>query len=113
MARSAAEEIKRVVQDHAVVLFMKGTPLVASCGLSAAAVQILERRKIAFEPMDVSRDAALLQALVEHSGWPSVPQLFAHGRLIGGIDLLRVLDEQDELERAVAAPAGAPALPGS
>jgi monothiol glutaredoxin len=113
MARSAGDEIERVVKDHAVVLFMKGTPLVPSCGLSAAAIRILERRKIAFEPVDVSRDAALLQALVDHSGWPTVPQLFAHGRLVAGIDLLRLLDEENALEQALAAPGDAPAVPTS
>jgi len=107
MVASAVDEIRRTVTDHGVVLFMKGTRLVPACGLSAAAVEILERRQIVFELVDVSRDAELLRALVDYSGWPSVPQLFAHGRLVGGIDLLRALDAEGTLDQALKPPTGA------
>src|SRR5512133_4359296 len=104
MTQPAVEQIQRTIEAHPYVLYLRGTPLVANCGYSAAMVEILKRRNVTFEAIDVDADPTLLDALVEHSGWPSLPQLFAHGRLVGGIDLIRELDRTDELDAALAAP---------
>ena len=104
MPRNVSEEIRRTLDEKAIVLFMKGTREVPSCGYSAVVVEILTRLGTEYEAIDVSRDAELREGVEAYAGWPSFPQLFVRGHLLGGVDLVRELDRTGELQGLLAAP---------
>ena len=77
------------------MLFMKGTPDAPRCGFSRKAVELLRKEGIAFGTFDILTDDTVRQGLKEHSDWPTYPQLYAKGELIGGLDILQEMT-QDE-----------------
>jgi len=109
MPRNVTEEIRRTLDDKPIVLYLKGTRDVPTCGYSAVVVDILARLETEYEAIDVSGDAELREGVQAYAGWPSFPQLFVRGRLLGGADLIRELDRTGELKGLMAAPSEAPA----
>ncbi len=93
------ERIKRDVTDHAVVLFMKGTPVFPQCGFSAAVVQILTQIGVKFKGIDVLADPSIRQGIKEFSNWPTIPQLYVKGEFVGGCDIIREMFEAGELQQ--------------
>jgi monothiol glutaredoxin len=88
------------IQKHKVVLYMKGNALFPRCGFSAAALQMLQQ----FGPVhtvDVLADPAVRDGIKEYSSWPTIPQIFIHGKFIGGSDIVRELSERGELESII------------
>ena len=83
------------------MLFMKGTPQSPQCGFSRTACEILVREKVDFGSYDVLSDEPLRQALKAYSSWPTYPQLYAHGELIGGVDIMQQLCSDGALRDAL------------
>ena len=95
------ERIKRVIEDEPVTLFMKGTPELVMCGNSQRALEALRRAGAPLTTVDVLPDPAIRQELSMLSGWPTIPQVFVRGELIGGADICEELAASGELERTL------------
>jgi monothiol glutaredoxin len=93
------DRIKEIIENEDVVLFMKGTPRMAMCGNSVRALGALRAAEAPFAAVDILPDPAIRQELSEISGWPTIPQLFVKGELVGGADILQELQATGELER--------------
>lgn len=95
------ERIKAVLAEHPIVLFMKGTPQFPMCGFSSRTVQALKDAGAAFHAVNVLADPEVRAALPHYANWPSFPQLFIQGELIGGCDIVEDLQASGELARMV------------
>ncbi|ANB19015.1 Grx4 family monothiol glutaredoxin [Dokdonella koreensis] len=95
------ERIKKTLAEHAVVLYMKGTPQFPMCGFSSRTVKALKAVGADFHAVNVLEDPEVRATLPRYSNWPTFPQLFVHGELIGGCDITLELYESGELERIV------------
>jgi monothiol glutaredoxin len=93
------DRIKDVIDNEPVVLFMKGTPQFIMCGNSDRALRALREAGAPVTAVDVLPDPAIRQTLAELSGWPTIPQVFVKGELIGGADITQELAESGELPR--------------
>ena len=91
------ERIEREINEHDVVLFMKGTSIFPQCGFSAVVVQVLSDLGVKFKGVDVLGDPALRQGIKAFSDWPTVPQLYVKGEFVGGCDIVREMFETGEL----------------
>ena len=101
-ARTAHErvgEVKQVVEGEQVALFMKGTPQMIMCGNSHAGARGAPRAGAPVTAVDVLPDPAIRQELSALSGWPTIPQVFVKGELIGGADITEELEADGELEQ--------------
>lgn len=97
------EQIQAMVEQYPMVLFMKGTPQLPMCGYSSRAVQALQAAGAGeLKAVNVLADAELRANLPRFSNWPTFPQLFIHGELIGGSEIIIELLEAGELQRIVA-----------
>src|SRR5438132_5387643 len=107
------DAIQRAIDDHEVILFMKGTPDAPACGFSARTVGALQALGAPFAAVDVLPDPRIRQELSAISSWPTIPQLFVGGELVGGCDIVTEMYETGELAQAlgVDAPDAAPADP--
>jgi monothiol glutaredoxin len=101
------ERIKAVLAEHAIVLFMKGTPQFPMCGFSSRAVEALKEAGAQFHAVNVLADPEVRAALPHYANWPTFPQLFIQGELIGGCDIVEDLNAAGELARMAADVAGA------
>jgi len=90
-------KIREQITSDPVVLYMKGTPVFPMCGFSAAVVQILSQTGVKFQTYNVLDDAELRQGLKEFSNWPTFPQLYVAGELVGGCDIVREMYQSGEL----------------
>ena len=96
------ERIQAEVEGHPVVLFMKGTPAFPMCGFSARAVHALQAAGAEqLHTVNVLEESEIRANLPRYSNWPTFPQLFLHGELIGGCDITLELLESGELQRMV------------
>jgi monothiol glutaredoxin len=102
------EAIAEAIKDNDVILFMKGTPDGPACGFSARAVAALQAVGAPFAAVDILPDPRLRQELSAISNWPTIPQLFVGGELVGGSDIIIEMYESGELAEAVGVeqPAG-------
>jgi monothiol glutaredoxin len=103
--RAAIEE---AIADNEVILFMKGTPDAPRCGFSARTVQVLESLSVPFAAVDILPDPRIRQELSAISAWPTIPQLFHKGELVGGCDIITEMYESGELAEALGAEQPAP-----
>ena len=97
------EEVLGAIKEHRVMLFMKGTPDMPRCGFSMQTVACLKDTGAEFAAMDILPDPRISQILSEHSGWPTIPQLFIDGELVGGCDIVTELHETGQLKEMVDA----------
>lgn len=95
------ERIQSIVTGHPIVLFMKGTPQFPMCGFSSRTVQALKAVDAKFKSVNVLEDPEVRANLPRYSNWPTFPQLFIQGELIGGCDIALELYESNELGRMV------------
>lgn len=93
--------IDALVKDNAVLLFMKGTPLFPQCGFSSRAVAILNHLDVPFESVDVLQDQGIRQGIKAYSDWPTIPQLYVKGELVGGSDIMMEMYESGELAELI------------
>ena len=111
MSENAIQDaISEAIREHEVILFMKGTPERPMCGFSARTVAALDSLGREFAAVDVLPDPRIRQELSAISNWPTIPQLFVKGELVGGCDIITEMYESGELASVlgVAAPADAP-----
>jgi monothiol glutaredoxin len=101
------DRIKGVIDEAPVALFMKGTPVFSACGNSQRAVQALRAAGAPFTAVDVLPDPRIRQELSALSGWPTIPQIFVKGELVGGADIVEELAETGELGRKLEGALGA------
>src|SRR6059036_1393313 len=93
------DRIKDVIEKEPVTLFMKGTPQFVMCGNSDRALRALREAGAPVTAVDVLPDPSIRQELQELSGWPTIPQVFVGGELVGGADITQELAESGELTR--------------
>lgn len=93
--------ISEAINEHKVVLFMKGTPDAPACGFSARTVAVLQSLDVPFAAVDILPDARIRQELSAISNWPTIPQLFVDGELLGGCDIVIEMYESGELAQAL------------
>ena len=103
--------IAKAIEDNETILFMKGTPDRPACGFSARTVAMLQSLETPFAAVDVLPDPRIRQELSALSNWPTIPQLFHKGELLGGCDIVTEMFESGELAATlgVEPPADAPA----
>lgn len=93
------ERIKQQLSSSKVLLYMKGTPEFPQCGFSAAAVQALQAVGAKYDSVNIFEDPELREALKQYSNWPTYPQLYVNGELIGGADIIREMYQKGELQK--------------
>ncbi len=92
------DRIKGEVNDHPVMLYMKGTAMFPQCGFSARVVQILSHLGVPFQTANVLEDAELREGIKQFSQWPTIPQLYVKGEFVGGCDIVTEMFQSGELE---------------
>jgi monothiol glutaredoxin len=95
------EAISEAISEHKVILFMKGTPEAPACGFSARTVAALQALDTPFAAVDILPDPRIRQELSAISDWPTIPQLFVNGELLGGCDIVTEMYESGELAEAL------------
>jgi monothiol glutaredoxin len=103
------EAIQSAISENPVILFMKGVPEAPACGFSARTVAILESLDQPFAAVNILPDPAIRQELSAVSGWPTIPQLFVEGELVGGCDIVTEMYESGELQKLLGVEQSAPA----
>ena len=93
------EEIKNLIKENDVCLFMKGTPESPQCGFSMAVSNILKHLKVDFKGINVLENENLRQEIKIFSDWPTIPQLYIKGEFIGGCDIIKEMFEKKELQK--------------
>ena len=97
------EEIKKLVNEHKIVLFMKGNEQAPACGFSMKAVRILQMLDAQFETRDVLADPELRENIKQYSDWPTIPQLYVNGEFMGGSDIMVDMFHDKSLAEALNA----------
>ena len=97
MTEDLRKRIADTIAKGRVMLFMKGNPSMPQCGFSAAVVGILKEVGVPFGSYNILADPELREGLKEYSSWPTFPQLYVDGKLIGGADIVRDLHDKGEL----------------
>jgi monothiol glutaredoxin len=92
------DRIRREINSHSVVLYMKGTAAFPMCGFSAAVVQILTQLGVPFRDINVLEDSVIRQGIKQFAAWPTIPQLYIKGAFIGGADIVREMYASGELQ---------------
>jgi monothiol glutaredoxin len=95
------DAIAEAIAEHKVILFMKGTPEAPACGFSARTVAALQSLDTPFAAVDILPDPRIRQELSAISNWPTIPQLFVNGELLGGCDIVTEMYESGELAQAL------------
>jgi monothiol glutaredoxin len=98
------DAIAEAIGEHPVILFMKGTPDQPACGFSARTVAALQALDAPFAAVDVLPDPRIRQELSALSNWPTIPQLFVKGELVGGCDIVLEMFESGELAETLGVP---------
>ena len=96
------ERIQNDISTNPVMLYMKGTAMFPQCGFSARVVQILSHLKVPFQTANVLEDPELREGIKAFSNWPTVPQLYVKGELVGGCDIITEMYQSGELESLFA-----------
>jgi monothiol glutaredoxin len=96
------ERLKQTIEGQPIVLFMKGTPQFPQCGFSMRTAEALKACNVEFAYVDVLAEPEVRQNLPRYSNWPTFPQLFIRGELIGGCDIVVELFQQGELQKLTA-----------
>jgi len=102
MSNPVFERIQADVTGNAVFLYMKGNPMFPQCGFSARVVQILTHMGVPFKSANVLEDADLREGIKQFSNWPTIPQLYIKGELIGGADIVTEMYQSGELATLLA-----------
>ena len=92
-----SDQIKNDISQNSILLYMKGTKEMPMCGFSNQVVQILDHYGVDYKDINILEDPEIRIKLSEESGWPTIPQLFVRGKLIGGADIAMELHQKGEL----------------
>ncbi|WP_419584987.1 Grx4 family monothiol glutaredoxin [Thiolapillus sp.] len=96
------ERIKDQLENNPVILYMKGTPDFPQCGFSGQTVQVLQACRAKFAYVNILEDPEMREALKEYSQWPTYPQLYINGELVGGCDIIMDLYSRGDLAKMLA-----------
>src|SRR5678815_4332549 len=107
MDESTRQRMQSLVSSQHVVLFMKGTKLFPQCGFSAQVVGILKKLGAEFKDVNILTDDEVRSGMKEFSNWPTFPQLYVAGKLVGGCDIVAELYERGELTDVISTSASA------
>jgi len=95
------DHLAKLIETNEVILFMKGNPDAPACGFSARAVAILNSLGKKYAAVDILPDPSIRQELTAISEWPTIPQLFVDGELVGGCDIMMEMYESGELQKTI------------
>ena len=96
------DKIRQQLTGDKIVLYMKGNPQMPQCGFSAKAAQMLGACGAKYTSYDILSDPEIRQGLKEYSNWPTFPQLYVSGELVGGCDIMTELFQKGELQKLIA-----------
>ncbi|MBI3315860.1 MAG: Grx4 family monothiol glutaredoxin [Candidatus Omnitrophica bacterium] len=99
MTNPVVEKIEKEIHSHKVVLFVKGTPEAPQCGFSASTMELFKKMGVPFHSVDVITNPDLRMAIPQYSKWPTFPQVFIDGKLIGGCDIVHEMHESGDLQK--------------
>lgn len=105
MTDNLKTRIQETIGSNRIMLFMKGNPSMPQCGFSAAVVSILKELGVSYGSFNILADQEMREGLKEYSSWPTYPQLYVDGQLVGGCDIVRALHAKGELGPMLAAKA--------
>jgi len=103
MARDVMAEIRDEIAANKVLIYMKGTPAFPMCGFSAATIEVLQELGYPFAHVNILEDQEKREAIKAYSHWPTIPQVYVAGKLIGGCDIVRDLHASGELQKTLEA----------
>ena len=95
---SINEQIKNLINENDICLFMKGTPDVPQCGFSLAIANMLKHLNVKFKGINVLENDEMRQGIKQYSDWPTIPQLYIKGEFLGGSDIVKEMFEKGELK---------------
>jgi monothiol glutaredoxin len=96
------QRIEATIGKDRIMLFMKGNPAMPQCGFSAAVVGVLKEEGVTFGSFNILADGEIREGLKEYSSWPTFPQLYVDGKLVGGCDIVRSMHAKGELASVLA-----------
>jgi len=99
---SLKQKIESTINKDRIMLFMKGSPSMPQCGFSAAVVGVLKEEGVQFGSFNILADNELREGLKAYSNWPTFPQLYVDGKLVGGCDIVRAMHAKGELAPVLA-----------
>ena len=102
MSNPVFERIQADISNNAVFLYMKGNPMFPQCGFSARVVQILTHMGVPFQSANVLEDNELRDGIKQFSNWPTIPQLYVKGELVGGCDIVTEMFQSGELGKMLS-----------
>ncbi len=94
-----AAQIQKEIASNKVVLFVKGTPQAPQCGFSASTMELFKKMGTSFHHVDVIANPEIRRTLPTISNWPTFPQIFINGKLVGGCDIVHEMHESGELQK--------------
>lgn len=97
-AENLEARLKKLINRHPCMLFMKGNPTTPRCGFSRTIISLLDSYKADYQTFDILEDNAVREGLKKFSDWPTYPQLYIKGELIGGLDIVKEMSESGALE---------------
>jgi monothiol glutaredoxin len=98
MSRDIHQELDQLLKSNPVVLFIKGTPSMPQCGFSFRTVEAVKACKVPFESVNVLADPDVREGIKAYGNWPTIPQLYVNGKLVGGCDITLAMFENGELQ---------------
>jgi len=101
MNENIKQQITQTLENHNIVLYMKGTPDFPQCGFSYKVVEILNELNIAFHAINVLEDNEIREGIKQYQNWPTIPQLYIKGELIGGCDIVCQMHENGTLSETI------------
>lgn len=101
MSNPTIEKIEKAIHSSKVVMFVKGAPGAPMCGFSKRVMDLFGRMNVPFESVDILSNPDIRMMLPEYSQWPTFPQVFVDGKLVGGCDIVHELYESGELQKLV------------
>ncbi len=102
MSDSVHDQIKAVINDNDVILFMKGTPQMPQCGFSQRVSALLSAENVSYAAINILLDPAVREGIKVFSDWPTIPQLYVQQEFIGGCDIVCEMAENGELTTLLA-----------
>ena len=99
MSNPTEDKIQKEIQSHKVVLFVKGSPQAPQCGFSAATMALFQKMNVPFHTVDILANPDIRATLPQISNWPTFPQVFVNGKLVGGCDIVHEMHESGELQK--------------
>ena len=102
MGRNVQDEIKKTVTENPIVVYMKGTKDFPQCGFSAAVADAMKKSGANFKDVNVLADPEIREGIKAYGNWPTIPQVYIQGQLVGGCDITLELQKSGELQKMVA-----------